>query len=120
MINYYILDDGHDPIAVSAYEWSQWFENIEHRRVAEDYLFDSKIRVSTVFLGLNHQHWLDGPPLFFETMVFGGETDMLQTRYSTWDDAVAGHQAVVELVKACETPTDTDNALHTHSQSQVG
>jgi hypothetical protein len=51
--------------------------------------------VSTVFLGLDHQYG-DGPPLVFETMVFNrtGESDLCQ-RYSSWDDAVTGHDAVV-------------------------
>jgi hypothetical protein len=47
--------------------------------------------VSTVFLGLDHQ-WGDGPPLVFETMIFGGEHDQYQERYSTWDEAEAGHK----------------------------
>jgi hypothetical protein len=33
--------------------------------------------VSTVFLGLNHQRSLDGPPLWFETMVFGPEHEKM-------------------------------------------
>ena len=31
-------------------------------------------RVSTIWLGLDHQ-WGEGPPLIFETMVFGGPYD---------------------------------------------
>lgn len=52
------------------------------------------ITVSTVWLGLDHQ-WGSGPPLIFETMIFGGEHDSDQYRYSTESQALAGHE------KAC-------------------
>jgi hypothetical protein len=53
--------------------------------------------VSTVFLGLDHW-WsagddLDHPPFVFETMVLPECGEMW--RYSTWDQAVAGHWSVV-------------------------
>ena len=64
-----------------------------------------KYRVSTVFLSLDHQHG-DGPPKIFETMVFGGRSyhDEYCERYSTWKDAVDGHNDVVALVKRGELP----------------
>jgi hypothetical protein len=46
--------------------------------------------VSTIFLGINSS--ILGPPLLFETMVFGGKHDMAQNRYETYDEAMAGHQ----------------------------
>jgi hypothetical protein len=58
--------------------------------------------VSTVWLGLNHQ-WGDGPPLIFETMVFGAAElglDQWCERYSTKAQAVAGHERVVTMVTA--------------------
>jgi hypothetical protein len=51
--------------------------------------------VSTVFLGTNHRFLGKGPPLLFESMVFGGPTHGEMRRYSTWDDAEIGHQAMV-------------------------
>lgn len=64
-------------------------------------------RVSTVFLGLDHQ-WGDGPPLLFETMVFPeddfAEEDM--DRYSTWEEAVEGHRNMVEKHGGTVTPKD--------------
>ena len=53
--------------------------------------------ISTVFLGLNHNCG-DGPPILFETMVFGGEFDGYQDRYSTWEEAEEGHKKAVDLV----------------------
>ena len=47
-------------------------------------------------MGINHR-WVDGAePLLFETMVFGGTMDQAQWRYSTWDQAEAGHKVVLE------------------------
>jgi len=86
---YYILR-GHEPILCeSIEEWGKWFENSDKRRVAEEKHGD--IRVSTVFLGLNHRYG-NGPPLLFETLIFGGAHNEEMWRYTTWDEAVAGHQ----------------------------
>lgn len=89
--------------------WAVWFETAD-RRVAltEHELF----RVSTVFLGLDHQFGR-GPPLLFETMAFmktGDPTakDVLNRadesvecrRYANWEDAELGHKAVVRRMLA--------------------
>jgi hypothetical protein len=52
------------------------------------------VSVSTVHLVIDHA-WDDGPPLIFETMIFGGEHDQWCDRYSTEEEAQAGHNAVV-------------------------
>ena len=67
------------------------------RTVALD-TFDD-ITVSTVWLGIDHQYGA-GPPLIFETMIFGGPLDEEQWRYSTENSAIAGHAAAVALAKA--------------------
>lgn len=56
--------------------------------------------VSTVFLGLDHRHFGDGPPVLFETMIFGGPHDEWQKRACTWDEAEATHAAALDLVRA--------------------
>ena len=79
-------------------EWAKSFKNNELRRVAEDTLPDGKW-VSTVWLGLNHNFSQDGPPLIFETMVFPNDGDMGELdadRYSTEEEALAGHKAMVD------------------------
>lgn len=59
-------------------------------------------QVSTVFLhGIDHQHE-DGPPLLFESLVFGGVLNHEMARYSTEAEARTGHAAMVERVKAAE------------------
>jgi len=70
--------------------------SIEKRKVAKDKIGD--ILISTVFLGIDHA-FDNGPPVLFETMVFGGGLDEEMERYSTWEEAEAGHAAMVEKVK---------------------
>lgn len=53
------------------------------------------VTVSTVWLGIDHNFSGDGPPLIFETMVFGGGNDGAQYRYATEAEALAGHARVV-------------------------
>jgi hypothetical protein len=76
--------------------WAECFESLD-RVVAKTNI--EGVEVSTVFLGLDHSFGR-GPPLLFETMTFddygSGEICL---RYSTWDEAVRGHNAtVVELL----------------------
>lgn len=100
---YYILNPDHSVKVVSLMEWAEWFESTVKarwdfsRRVAQTNIND-EVNVSTVFLGLNYRFW-DGPPLIFETMIFGGEHDQYQDRYSTWDEAVRGHDIAVRKAK---------------------
>ena len=54
--------------------------------------------ISTVFLGMDH-NFLGPTPKIFETMILGGRYDEWQWRYATWDEAVAGHEYAVRLVK---------------------
>lgn len=90
---------GHKPkLEPDLLKWAEWFANGDARRVAHDVV--GAVRVSTVFLGLDHQFG-NGPPLLFETMTFGPNDDgQEEHRYSTWDEAEAGHAAIVERLKA--------------------
>ena len=88
----YFNRDG-SPMTIT--EWARKFESGGSRRVAEDNI--GVVRVSTVWIGLNH-NWSDGPPLIFETMIFGGDHDEHQERYSTEAQALEGHARAVALV----------------------
>ncbi len=68
----------------------------DYRRVAET--IGEAGTVSTVWLGMNHA-WDDGPPLIFESMVFGGLLDQDQVRYTTEEQARAGHDELVAKVR---------------------
>ena len=85
--------DGHTPVPCTRDEWGALMERGD-RQVARDE-FDG-ITVSTVFLGIDH-NFSGGPPLIFETMVFGGGLTEYQTRYATWDEAEAGHRDALAL-----------------------
>jgi hypothetical protein len=90
----YILD-GKTPVPEpNLLKWAQWFANADADRLVA-HTMQEDVSVSTVFLGLDHNHF--GPrPLLFETMVFyarkSGETD----RYSTWEEAEKGHAEMVK------------------------
>ena len=75
---------------------SEWFESATNRIVAQTQI-DTAELVSTVFLGVDHSFG-EGPSILFETMVFGGNWDLGQRRYSTWDEAEKGHRRVVDEV----------------------
>lgn len=98
---YYILNENREVVpASSVIEWAVWLDDSTRRIVAQTQ-FDPDILVSTVFLGLNHRFFGKGPPLVFETMVFGinAEDEAMTRRYSSWDDAETGHKAAVRRVK---------------------
>jgi hypothetical protein len=95
--DFFILK-GKTPVPVDLMTWARWFENVTHRTVAKT-IVSNTVNVSTVFIGLDHQFG-NGPPLIFETMVFGGPHDGDMNRYSTWDEAAAGHAAMVAKVRA--------------------
>jgi len=100
----WILEDG-QPKEVGLTEFTQWVRDnynapengVDPRRVALDE-FDG-IRVSTVFLMVDHSHGRCGPPLLFETMIFGGEHDQDQERYATREEAELRHAEIVGILK---------------------
>lgn len=99
----WVIDADHTPREVEWAEYTDWlakgFE--ETKRVARTEV--GVAAVSTVFLALDHSHG-DGPPLLFETMVFGGEHSGACFRYATWDEAVAGHARVVAALTEGREP----------------
>ena len=94
----YIRDANGDPQKEpDTIAWAKWFEGGDDmRRVAWDESGPSV--VSTVFLGIDHA-FHGGPPLLWETMVFGGPLDMEQQRYTSQEAALEGHREMVEAVK---------------------
>lgn len=96
---YYILVD-RVPFAVDLETWGVFFENNDNRRLAQT-VINEKTRVSTIFLGLDHNFYANGEPVLFETMIFGGPLDGQQWRYTTYADAERGHdEAVTQARKA--------------------
>ena len=97
MGKYWVLDAGRKPVRAELQEWGRYFESND-RIVAKTGISIGSVTVSTVFLGIDHGNG-KGPPLLFETMIFGGKHDGWQDRCSTWDEAVAMHQRAVDLAQ---------------------
>jgi len=99
----YILDEHGEPVLCDdLVEWGRFYNDPEARRVAQDKDEGPdglEIFVSTVFLGLDHQFG-QGPPVLWETLVFGGSLDGEMDRYTSRAAALAGHQRMCERVIA--------------------
>lgn len=95
----YILNEAGEPVAEPHLMlWAGWMEladrKVDRTEFAGGY-------VSTVFLGLDHSFATDGPPVLWETMVFGGPMDQQQSRCAgTREQAMAMHQDMVDRVNA--------------------
>lgn len=99
----YILDENKNPIPEpNLLKWGRWMEkNDEKRKVAFTEM--GNVKISTVFLGLDHS-FLGAVPILFETMIFGGPFDSYQDRCSTYADALEMHRKAVEFAR--NPPTD--------------
>lgn len=96
-MKHYILKGKEVHIEESLMAWGKWFETAD-RKVALTMI--DEIRVSTVFLGLDHNFSSSGDPLLFETMVFlPEEHDGRMARYFTWGEAEVGHAEIVRIVQ---------------------
>lgn len=84
-------------------QWAHDFSDFKLKQVKRTTLKNGRF-VSTVWLGLDHNYG-DGPPLIFETMVFPGAGNMDELdmrRYSTEEQALAGHEEICEKWRKLE------------------
>lgn len=118
LIDHYVIRDGrvvrvpveNDEQLIA---WAREFERC--RLVKQTELPAAEVRVSTIFLGIDH-NFSGGTPILFETMVFGPQTsaksffsgkafdhhvsfDEFTQRHHTLDEALAEHDLTVNLVK---------------------
>lgn len=102
MSDKYVLRDGVPVIENDLMAWGLFMQKAE-RHIGEDRIGD--VRISTIFLGLDHRWKEDESPILWETMIFGGPHDQYQERYATIEDAKAGHARAVALAsETCDTP----------------
>lgn len=95
MSHHYFLNPDHTYRPCDLMTWARQFEN-EDRCVDEHII--NNYRISTVWMGINILN--QNPPLVFETMIFKPEgNDNYCFRYSTWDEALEGHQKAIQWVK---------------------
>jgi hypothetical protein len=94
-----MLVDGEPVQTDDVLEWAVWIESTmenDARHVARTGVGD--LSVSTVFLGINHQHGIGGPPILYETMIFGANDEYCE-RYETRDQAERGHKEAVKIAE---------------------
>lgn len=91
-----------------------------YKRVAGDtvVLDGQTLAVSTVWLGVDYNFSRQGPPLIFETMIFGNHllAEDACWRYATEEEALAGHARVV---KALRTARLTEEALEQDGRKEI-
>ena len=91
----YRLDQHRTPVPCSMETWGEWFTNVDRQTALTKI---GHICVSTVFMAIDH-NFGDGRPLLWETMVFGGELNDQQWRYSTEEEAKKNHDRIVQEIK---------------------
>lgn len=97
MLDSYILIDGKPVLCTDPLHWSDWMHGLTNRIVVQTIEPELSLKVSTVFIGIDHNFSGVGPPHLFETMVFqkGVAFDEIE-RYATREDALAGHERFVK------------------------
>lgn len=84
----------------NVHEWAMWMETADRVVGRDDIEIDGEeVRISTVFLGIDHSFGLGGPPVLFETMIFNGKHNDYQERYCTLEEAKVGHLLAVEMAR---------------------
>lgn len=127
MLGHFILDDAGEPQPVELLVWAEWFERTQAhgdrvvlqthvtrrgRTIERPFERARGVFVSTVFLGLDHNFYGDGPPVLWETMIFAGPLSGEMRRYSSKLDALTGHAAMVERArKAAHVPRRLRKAI---------
>ena len=105
-------DSGHyfgpDGAELTLEEWSELFGRRREDMSPESWwrketAIDADVRVSTVWLGLNHS-FLPGRRLYWETMIFGGIADQYQCRYGSREEALDDHERIVRDLRAGRCP----------------
>jgi hypothetical protein len=95
-MKFFKLDDDNNAIPCNDFmECAFVMGDTDRRRVALDTLGDTTI--STVFLGIATN--IVGPPRMFETLVADENGGEVITRYSSWDEALEGHNKILEEIR---------------------
>jgi len=86
---------------ISMERWGILHSDFDYVVVAKDPILVGGVtlEVSTVWIGINHRFG-GGPPLIFETMVFGPEREVYCQRYSTEEQAREGHAVAMRKLIA--------------------
>lgn len=91
---HYYLNEDKTYTPCDLYTWAKQFESID-RHLTDDEI--NGVRISTVWLGNDHNHF-GGKPHLFETMVFKNDDSIYCQRYTTWQEAEEGHKKAIQWV----------------------
>jgi hypothetical protein len=93
---YHVLDKHGTPVPEpDIVKWGEFFKSVDRVLKKDD--LPNGTSVSTVFLGVDHNCSGRGPPVLWETVIFGGPDDEYQKRYSSLEAALAGHEKALVL-----------------------
>jgi hypothetical protein len=102
MSRYFILRDGEVIEEPDHRSWSEWYESSFGEVECIDRTQLNQATVSTHFLAVDMTLARDASPMLFETRVSGGWLADQRQRYSTLEEARAGHQFWVARVREVE------------------
>lgn len=97
---HYIVNDSGEPIPAKFSVWAVWFERYPRKRVVKQEWI-CNVRISTIFLGLDHA-WGGGPPVLWETMTFSNRKDFDQEQRrcaGCREQALAMHATMCDEVR---------------------
>jgi hypothetical protein len=105
----YVLDEAGDPVPEpDPMKWAEWFgtaeRHVDQVVIRGESTGGEPVRISTVFLGLDHNFAPGGAPILYETMVFGGDHDGFTKRYATRAEAWIGHRGCERMVRGAGEP----------------
>lgn len=120
---YFTLDDDLKPVPSDGESYWDWFRSMPESsgwytkktgigfKVADTNV--DGIRVSTVYLGLDHSYGGGSGPLLWETMIFPGEG--FQERYASHDEAIERHRELVETIRSGRIDEEMSKRWHQQS-----
>lgn len=84
--------------------WQAWIQaaTASGTRLIATTNITSGLRVTTVFLGFNIQIYPEQPLQVFETAIAGGGLDGFSKRTSTYEQAEAEHDSIVQVLRSCD------------------
>jgi hypothetical protein len=94
---WYVLD-GKTVLPVSYDDWVKWMSSGDYKKHIANDVF-GEVRVSTIFLGSNHDYGFCDVPQLFETMILGGEHDQWGERCALYDQAIEMHAKACAMVR---------------------
>ena len=95
-MGHWILDDQRKVKRVDLMTWARYFQE-DNRHVGDTII--GGLRVSTVFLGIDHNFGGRGPPVLWETMVFGDHEMDMDRCAGTWEQADEMHKRMCAKVR---------------------